>query len=86
MQMIMQMMMPRRLATVEVSSEAASYNEIEEGTHECHVLGLFQYSDGDTEVRPYFICELHSGQCIYADPKNVRFVDTDERGEIIDSV
>lgn len=74
--------LPRRRATVEVRADAAAFNKIEAGVHECHVLGLFQYSNGDDEIAPYFICELHSGQNIYADPLNVRFVDTDEEGEI----
>jgi hypothetical protein len=73
----------RRRATVYISDNAAKFNDIESGTHECHVLGLFQYSDGESEVAPYFICELHSGQNIYADPMRVRFMDTDERGVII---
>ena len=83
MTMQMQIVMPRRRATVNVSTNAAKFNNIEPGTHECHVLGLFQYDDGCGETCPYFICELHSGQNIYADPLDVRFVDTDEKGEII---
>lgn len=77
---------PRRRATVEVSEHAAAYNKISVGTHECHVLGIYQYSDGDDEVAPYALCELHSGQVIYADPAKVRFVDTDENGNIIEEV
>lgn len=76
--------MPRRRAIVNISDAAARFNKIEAGTHECHVLGLFQYDNHEDETAPYFICELHNGQNIYADPLCVRFVDTDENGEIID--
>lgn len=74
--------MPRRSATVYVSRNAANFNNIEEGEHKCHVLGLFQVAQ-DEDVQPYFICELNSGQCIYADPVHVRFTDTVE-GEIVE--
>lgn len=76
--------MPRRRATVTVSEASARFDKIEPGTHDCHVLGIFQCNDGMADVQPYFVCELHSGQNIYADPRSVRFVDTDENGEIID--
>lgn len=76
--------MPRRRATVEVSEHAAAFNKIESGVHACHVLGIYQCADGEEDVAPYALCELHSGQIIYADPIKVRFVDTDENGNIID--
>lgn len=75
--------MQRRRAMVEVSKHAANYNKIEPGKHACYVLGIFQCADGG-DIAPYALCELQSGQVIYADPKEVWFVDTDEFGNIID--
>lgn len=80
------MQMPRRRASVVVSRAMASFNNIPEGDYECHVLGLFQVGGVDCgeDVQPYFICELRSGQNIYADPCYVKFLDTDDYGNIVD--
>ena len=75
--------MPRRRAEVTQDKHQAIYNKLDEGVHPCHVLGLFQCNDGDEDVNPYFICELNDGRCIYASPGQVRFVDTDEEGEML---
>lgn len=76
--------MPRRRATVTQNASQAAFNKLTEGANQCHVLGLFQFSDGEEEVRPYFICELNDGRCIYADPIQVTFLDTDENGDIVE--
>lgn len=72
----------RRRATVTQNRWNALHNHLDEGEHTCHVLGLFQVANED-EVTPYFICEMNDGRCIYAEPTQVRFIDTDEKGEIV---
>lgn len=72
----------RRRATVTQNKWSAAHNNLKEGTHTCHVLGLFQV-ENDVEVNPYFICEMDDGRCIYAEPTQVRFIDTDDKGEIV---
>ena len=67
----------RRRAEVTQNSSQAAYNKLEEGTHLCHVLGLFQVDEGE-DIQPYFICELDDGRNIYALPPQVRFLDTTE--------
>ena len=77
-----QVVLQRRRAEVTFDKTRANYHKVEEGVHPCHVLGLFQCNDGDTDVNPYFICEMNDGRNIYMPPECVRFVDTDEEGEI----
>ena len=72
----------RRRAIVTQNTHQAIYNKLTEGEHPCYVFGLFQVAEED-EVQPYFICELNDGRCIYASPEQIRFVDTDEEGEIL---
>ena len=71
-----------RRATIVLNAHQAAYNKLPSGTHLCHILGLFQVAD-EEDVNPYFICEMNDGRCIYADPTQVCFIDTDENGEII---
>ena len=70
-------MWQRRRAEVTQNTNQAAYNKLAEGTHPCHVLGLFQVAL-DEDVQPYFVCELDDGRNIYADPTQVRFLDTVE--------
>lgn len=41
---------------------------------DCFVFGCYQVSDGE-DVNPYFVIELANGQCTYALPEHIRFVD-----------
>lgn len=44
-------------------------------TYKCHVLGLFQHTDGDG-ASPIFVVELNNGKVVEVDTETVRFVDT----------
>lgn len=65
----------RRRAEVTQNAFNARFNKVEEGVHPCHVLGLFQVVE-DEGAQPYFVCELDDGRNIYAEPTQVRFLDT----------
>ena len=68
---------PRRSAELTVSKYWANRLSIEEGVVNCHVLGLFQYVEGDDCAYPVFVCELDDGRVITADTLDVKFTDTE---------
>lgn len=53
----MSVTMERRAAKVTFNDWFEKKYSIAAGTHDCHVLGLFQYTDGD-EASPIFVVEL----------------------------
>jgi len=65
----------RRAAVVTTDTNREKTMGIITGTHRCHVLGLFQYSNGDDEVYPIFVVELEDGHVIEVPVKCVKFVD-----------
>lgn len=46
------------------------------GITPCHVLGLFQETDGESYY-PVFVCELNDGRVLTAVTSDVRFTDTE---------
>ena len=71
--------MERRAAEITIGAWHAKKHNIAAGTHKCHVLGLFQYTDGD-EASPIFVVELNNGKVIEVSTETVRFVDTIQEG------
>lgn len=65
-----------RPAIYTIPSESVAYNLKREKGKEypVHVHGIFQYKDEDS-ADVFFICEFEDGQCCYADPRYVRFID-----------
>ena len=47
-----------------------------DGITPCHVLGLFQETDGESYY-PVFVCELNDGRVLTAVTSEVRFTDTE---------
>lgn len=70
----------RRAAVVTIDTNREKTMGITAGTHRCHVLGLFQYSNGDGEAYPVFVVELEDGRVIDAPTEWVQFVDTVREG------
>ena len=70
----MSVTMERRAAKVTLNEWFEKKYGIAAGTHDCHVLGLFQYTDGD-EASPIFVVELKDGRVIEVSTKSVQFVD-----------
>jgi len=71
--------MERRAAEVTTNAWFEKKYGVAAGTHKCHVLGLFQYTDGD-EASPIFVVELNNGKVIEVGTETVRFVDTIQEG------
>lgn len=67
----------RRAAVVTIDTNREKTMGIIAGTHKCHVLGLFQYSNGDGEAYPVFVVELEDGHVIDVPVKCIQFVDKD---------
>lgn len=70
--------LPRRPATVMVNEYWSKRLNMQPGVVPCHVLGLFQYTEGDDAAYPVFVCELNNGHNIESEPTGVVFVDTKE--------
>lgn len=70
----MSVTMERRAAVVTTNNYWEKTKGIAAGTHDCHVLGLFQYTDGD-EASPIFVVELKDGRVIEVSTESVQFVD-----------
>ncbi len=68
----------RRRATYKPTFDRPKIGLKKDDEVKCRVLGLFQYTDGDSEACPYFIIELAEGKCTYADPEHIQFADADE--------
>ena len=51
--------------------------------HDCYVLFASQEMDTDS-CTPVFVCEFNNGRVYNVPTEDVRFVDTDENGSIID--
>ena len=64
----MSVTMERRAAKVTLNEWFEKKYDIAAGTHDCHVLGLFQYTDGD-EASPIFVVELKDGKVIEVSTK-----------------
>lgn len=87
MALTMEIQMPRRRADAQINNaqDAKTLGVTIGSTQQCHVLGLFQISE-DCESIPAFVCEFNNGTVLALFVECVRFVDTDERGEIIDDI
>lgn len=70
----MSVTMERRAAKVTFNEWFEKKYGIAARTHDCHVLGLFQYTDGD-EASPIFVVELKDGRVIEVSTESVQFVD-----------
>lgn len=70
----MSITMKRRAAVVTINKWFEKRYNIAAGPHNCFVLGLFQYSEGD-EASPTFVVELADGRVIEVRPEWVQFVD-----------
>lgn len=67
----------RRPALATYKYNNPKYAIVKDEPKKCFVLGLFQCSEEDGP-NPYFIVEFESGQCFYAAPEQVVFVDGGE--------
>ena len=72
----------RRRAEINVNKFVAKRYDIPEGLTPCFVHGAMPEQDCDMVV-PVFVCELFDGRVINVYTEQVRFTDTDERGEVI---
>ena len=75
----MSVTMERRAAKVTLNEWFEKKYSIAAGTYDCHVLGLFQYTDGD-EAAPIFVVELKDGNVIEVSTESVQFVDIIQKG------
>lgn len=68
--------LPRRRAIIIVNEAISVVYDIEQGEHECFVLGLFQDNNA-----PVFVCELNDGKVVNIYTEYVRFLDKPEEAE-----
>ena len=72
----MEVTMPRRSAEVGIGLYWHKKLGVDMGITPCHVLGLFQETDGESYY-PVFVCELNDGRVLTAVTSEVRFTDTE---------
>ena len=72
----MEVTIQRRSAEVDIGTYWHKKLGVDMGPTPCHVLGLFQESDGE-DFYPVFVCELNDGRVITAATSDVRFTDTE---------
>lgn len=72
----MEVTIQRRSAEVDIGLYWHKKLGIDMGITPCHVLGLFQETDGKS-FYPVFVCELNDGRVITAVTSDVRFTDTE---------
>ena len=72
----MEVTMPRRSAEVDIGTYWHKKLGVDMGITPCHVLGLFQESDGEG-CYPVFVCELNDGRVLTVETSEVRFTDTE---------
>ena len=78
--------MPRRRARAYVDEETSVFYNIEQGYKECYVLGMSEltHMSGPKRTEPVFVCEFPDGKVINIHTEWVKFLDTDEKGEIVE--
>ena len=81
METIIKVEAPRRRAIANLNSYVAKHHNKPEGEQECFVLATLPWSNG-CDAEPVFVCEFSDGSVINIATESVRFVDTDEEGEI----
>ena len=72
----MEVTIQRRSAEVNIGTYWHKKLGVDMGITPCHVLGLFQETDGEGYY-PVFVCELNDGHVLTVEPSDVRFTDTE---------
>lgn len=72
----MEVTIQRRSAEVNIGTYWHKKLGVDMGITPCHVLGLFQETDGES-FYPVFVCELNDGHVLTAETSDVRFTDTE---------
>lgn len=72
----MEVTLQRRSAEVNIGTYWHKKLGVDMGITPCHVLGLFQETDGES-FYPVFVCELNDGHVLTAETSDVRFTDTE---------
>lgn len=78
-----QVVLHRRRAIATVNANIAKHYNLSEGEQACFVLATSPEGDLEQGICPVFICEFTNGRVVNLPTECVRFIDTDERGEII---
>lgn len=83
---VMRLTLPRRRAVAQLTPRQAKDYGLgsEAGDYECFVLATLQETDSHIGTIPVFVCEFINGCVGNIYTERVSFIDTDDKGEIIE--